>query len=55
MDKETNMTCPMCGTNLDYTQKNDTHIYACAECPMIAIEFFNDKNIEDLKEYLKLK
>jgi DNA-directed RNA polymerase subunit M/transcription elongation factor TFIIS len=52
--------CPLCGeelswvpTNKHYTCNEDTtHIYTCPACPFLGIEYYNNKNVEDLKTYL---
>ena len=54
------MKCPMCDHVLSWNSvpkiyKEDepvTHIYICPECPFVGLEYYNDKNIEDLKVYL---
>ena len=55
-EKAQPMLCPMCSTALTWnpvhTADNVTHIYVCPECPFIGLEYFTDKNIEDLKTYL---
>ena len=50
----------MCDTELGWhpvpeIYKEDehvTHIYTCPECPFIGIEYLNNKNIDDLRDYL---
>ncbi len=50
--KAVSMCCPMCDTVLDYELFQGTHIYTCPECPFVALEYFNDGNIQDLAKYL---
>lgn len=47
--------CPLCSDNLSYKQNKDTHIWSCDSCPFVGFEFYNDKNTDELKEYLNNK
>lgn len=46
------VTCPLCGANMTYKHANNTHVWACEACPAVLFEYYDDKNINDLKENL---
>ena len=52
--------CPLCAhpltwkpTNPTWQRNEDvTHIYVCPECPFIGLEYYEQRNIDDLIRYL---
>lgn len=49
------VTCNMCGGHLTHYNYNGTFIWMCDECPNIQLEFYNDTDIIEFNEFLKLK
>ena len=50
------MECPLCEENhIKHINYNNTQIYVCEDCSFVALEFVEDKDIENLEEYLKLE
>lgn len=47
--------CPTCEGHMDYRQHKKTHMWICSECPNILFEFYDFKNIEELKEALRIE
>jgi len=52
------MKCPACKGKLVYKeigkQKNKkTHMWVCENCPIVIIEFWEDKDVNNLSQYLK--
>lgn len=46
--------CPLCHADtVEYKQWLITHIWTCAECPFLSLEYYNDENIKELQDYLK--
>ena len=54
-----NTECPLCNSKLKYKKiennTKNTHIYICPNCPFIGLEFYEYKNLEDLKKHLNNK
>jgi len=47
--------CPLCSTlrnpvTVKPTDWKGTYIWSCPECPFISLEYYNDQDIEHLKE-----
>lgn len=51
-DTECDMKCNMCDGKLDYLNYKGTHIWVCEDCPNIQFECVEDKDVENLIEYL---
>lgn len=54
MQKES-IKCPLCRAKAPWSTFGDTHIWKCIDCPFMAIEYYNDKDIDNLKESLNYK
>lgn len=53
-DIDKQMTCPMCQEEkMKHIEYNGTHIYICEHCPFIGFEYVEQKDIDNLKEYLE--
>lgn len=52
--------CPLCDHILTWTpskttDKNTdetTHIYSCSQCPFTGFEYYKQRNLKDLSDYL---
>lgn len=41
-------------TNKTYKRNEDTtHIYVCPECPFVGFEYYEERNVKDLQEFLR--
>lgn len=48
------MVCPMCEeTTLKYHEYKGSHIYTCEVCAFIGFEFVENKDVDNLAEFLK--
>ena len=46
------MNCNMCDGEMIYHEVNGTHVWSCEDCSNVQFEFYNEKDIENLKKYL---
>jgi hypothetical protein len=53
--EETKMKCNMCKGQLKHYHYNGVFIWVCCDCPNIQFELWNDIDIVELTEFLKLK
>lgn len=45
------ITCPLCEAEAPYELLNNhTHAWSCVDCPFMAIEFYDHRNIDDLEQ-----
>ena len=46
--------CPLCREDsITYKSWLSTYIYTCSDCPFLSFEYINDKDLENLQDYLK--
>ena len=51
--KTNNLICNMCDSEMEHIEHNGTHIWTCSECPNVQIEYYNNDDLKNLKEYLE--
>lgn len=47
-DKEEQIKCPLCGEPLVHEEENGTHLYKCEQCPIVGMEFIEQKDINNM-------
>lgn len=46
--KEEQIKCPLCGEPLKHEEENGTHLYKCEQCPIVGMEFIEQKDINNM-------
>lgn len=50
------LTCPMCqGGTLKFFNYKESRLFSCNECPFVGADYYTDKDVATLAEYLKEK
>ncbi len=56
-EPKTGIICPLCGEKATYKKigdlaMNQVNAWICTECPFVGFEYYSNKDIEKLAEYL---
>lgn len=46
--KEEQIKCPLCGEPLKHEEENGTHLYKCEQCPIVGMEYIEQKDINNM-------
>jgi len=45
--------CPLCEEEIPYKNFNGVHYWSCPACMFVGVEYYNNKNLDELKKALK--